>query len=50
MKKEIERTCSICGAKFKCVYEDEMTRAFAEMCDICPECWKKGRFIESEEE
>jgi len=41
MKGTIERTCSLCGTKFKCVYSDGMTKAFAEMWEICPECWKK---------
>ena len=43
----IEGTCSLCGAKFKCEYEDEMTKAFAEMWEICPECWKKFQIVES---
>ena len=41
MKGEIERTCVLCGAKFKCRYDDEMSKAFAEVWNICPECWKK---------
>lgn len=45
MKEKIERTCSLCGAKFKCEYSDEMSKAFAEMCEICPECWKIDCFV-----
>jgi len=41
MKVEIERTCSLCGAKFKCEYSDEMSKAFAEAWEICPKCWEK---------
>jgi len=49
MKGEIERTCSLCGAKFKCKYTDEMSKAFAEAWEICPKCWEKSCFEESEE-
>ena len=27
MKGEIERTCALCGAKFKCKFDDEMSKA-----------------------
>ncbi len=50
MKGEIERTCALCGAKFKCKYNDEMSKAFAEVWEICPECWKKGCFVGGEED
>jgi len=46
MKGEIERTCSLCGAKFKCKYTDEMSKAFAESWEICPKCWKKKTCFE----
>ena len=38
----IERTCSLCGAKFKCKYKegDEEAKALAEAWEICPKCWK----------
>ena len=41
MEVEIERTCALCGAKFKCGYNDEMSKAFAESWEICPKCWEK---------
>ena len=37
---EIERRCALCGKIFKCVYEDEESRAWAEAWEICPDCWK----------
>jgi len=42
-EREIEKTCTLCGAKFKCKYtdDDEMSRKFAEVWEVCPECWKK---------
>ena len=47
IKGEIERTCSLCRRKFKCEYEDEMTKAFAEMWEICPDCWDKFQVVET---
>ena len=35
----IERICSLCGKKFRCEYNDNMGRAFAEAWEICPSCW-----------
>ena len=49
IKGEIERTCALCGAKFKCRYDDEMSKVFAEAWEICPKCWKKGCFVGGEE-
>jgi|GEM_PF-3558653 len=38
---ETERICSLCGKKFKCVFddEDEVGKCYAEAWEICPSCW-----------
>ena len=36
---KIEKTCSLCGKKFVCECNDDVGCIFAEIWEICPNCW-----------
>ncbi len=35
-------TCICCAQKFKGYFQNEQSKCFAEVCDVCPECYELG--------
>ena len=43
MKGVIVKKCVLCGKTFKCIYKDAEGKAWAEVWEICPDCWEGGK-------
>ncbi len=44
MDETIENKCCCCGGEVRAIYKkgDSVSRAYAETCDVCVECFRAG--------
>jgi hypothetical protein len=40
IEKTLKNACICCGGDIKVSYVDELTRCYAEACDVCAQCFQ----------